>query len=55
MAPEALDLLYGYAAQEKGPPIPNHFKQGLDLHQLIISACKVGRRAAPGISRGILD
>src|SRR3970040_2157157 len=33
-----LDLFFGHATQKKVPPIPDHFKQGLDLHQIVASA-----------------
>src|SRR3989338_10919913 len=33
-----LDLFFGHATQKKVSPIPDHFKQGLDLHQIVASA-----------------
>ena len=33
-----LDLLFGYTHQKKVPPIPNHFKKGIHLHQMVASA-----------------
>src|SRR3972149_5644525 len=33
-----LDLFFGHATQKKVPPIPNHFKKGIHLHQIVASA-----------------
>src|SRR3990170_2894037 len=33
-----LDLLFGYTHQKKVPPIPNHFKKGIHIHQMVASA-----------------
>ena len=33
-----LDLFLGYTTQKKVPPIPDPFKQVLDLHQIVASA-----------------
>ena len=38
MSSYPLDLLLGYATLKKIPPIPHHFKQGLDFNQIVASA-----------------
>lgn len=48
MVSEARDLLFGDAAQKKVLPIPDHFKQGLDLDQIFVPARKVSAALLQG-------